>query len=96
MSHKTHENPANWNRNRNIYVSVIYAYTPEVLPSAHRATGFALCVASNRFAGIVGILIGSYANVNTTVPLFICAALYGLLIILSVLLPFEPRGKRSV
>lgn len=79
----------------NIYYGTIYAYTPEILPSAHRATGYGLCVVVNRVGGILGVLVGSYANVKTTAPLFVCAALFGLLVILSLLLPFESKGKRS-
>ncbi|KAL2818239.1 MFS general substrate transporter [Aspergillus cavernicola] len=79
----------------NIYYGTMYAYTPEILPSAHRATGYAICVIFNRIGGIVGVLVGSYANVQTTTPLFVCAALFAVLIILSVLLPFESRGKRT-
>ncbi|KAL2867853.1 MFS general substrate transporter [Aspergillus lucknowensis] len=78
----------------NMYYGTIYAYTPEILPSAHRATGYALCVVLNRVGGIMGVLVGSYANVQTTAPLFVCAALFALLIVLSLLLPFESRGKR--
>jgi len=80
----------------NIYYGTIYAYTPEILPSAHRATGYGLCVVLNRVGGISGVLIGSYSNVETTAPLFVCASLFGLLVFLSLLLPFETRGKRSV
>jgi MFS family permease len=80
---------------RNIYYGTIYAYTPEILPSAHRATGYGICVVLNRVGGILGVLVGSYANVKTTAPLFVCASLFGLLIFLSLLLPFESRGKRS-
>ncbi|KAF2036391.1 putative sugar transporter [Setomelanomma holmii] len=79
----------------NIYYGTIYAYTPEILPSAHRATGYGMCVVLNRVGGITGVLIGSYANVETTAPLFVCASLFGLLVLLSLLLPFETRGKRS-
>jgi hypothetical protein len=79
----------------NIYYGTIYAYTPEILPSAHRATGYGMCVVLNRVGGITGVLIGSYANVETTAPLFVCASLFGLLVFLSLLLPFETRGKRS-
>ncbi|KAL2825518.1 MFS general substrate transporter [Aspergillus pseudoustus] len=78
----------------NIYYGTIYAYTPEILPSAHRATGYALCLVVNRLGGIAGVLVGSYANVETTAPLFVCAGLFALLIVLSLLLPFESRGKR--
>jgi hypothetical protein len=80
----------------NIYYGTIYAYTPEILPSAHRATGYGLCVVLNRIGGIVGVLFGSYANVETVVPLWICAGLYGALVFTSLLLPFESRGKRTV
>ncbi|KAL2046753.1 hypothetical protein ABVK25_011583 [Lepraria finkii] len=80
---------------QNIYYGTIYAYTPEILPSAHRATGYAICVVLNRVGGIVGVLVGSYANVETTAPLFVCAGLFGLLIFLSLLLPFESRQKRA-
>ena len=80
----------------NIYYGTIYAYTPEVLPSAHRATGYGMCVVMNRVGGIVGVLIGSFANVETVAPLFVSAGLFGLLIFLSLALPFESRGKRSV
>ncbi|PMD42102.1 MFS general substrate transporter [Hyaloscypha variabilis F] len=79
----------------NIYYGTIYAYTPEILPSAHRATGYGICVVLNRVGGILGVLVGSYANVKTTAPLFVCASLFGLLVFLSLLLPFESRGKRS-
>lgn len=54
-----------------------------------------MCVVLNRVGGITGVLIGSYANVETTAPLFVCASLFGLLVFLSLLLPFESRGKRS-
>lgn len=80
----------------NIYYGTIYAYTPEILPAAHRATGYAICVVLNRVGGIIGVLVGSYANVNTVAPLFVCAGIYGGLIITSLLLPFESRGKRTV
>ncbi|KAF8857742.1 MFS general substrate transporter [Acephala macrosclerotiorum] len=79
----------------NIYYGTIYAYTSEILPSAHRATRYGLCVVLNRVGGIAGVLVGSYANVETTAPLFVWAALFGLLVILSILLPFEPKGRRS-
>jgi hypothetical protein len=55
-----------------------------------------MCVVLNRVGGIIGVLIGSYANVETTAPLFVCASLFLLLVVLSLALPFESRGKRSV
>lgn len=49
----------------------------------------------NRIGGILGVLVGGYANVETTAPLFVCAGLFGLLIVLSLLLPLESMGKRT-
>ena len=39
------------------------------------------------------MLVGSYANVQTVVPLFVVAALYAVLALLSLILPFESRGR---
>ncbi|KAL1404847.1 hypothetical protein Q8F55_008458 [Vanrija albida] len=80
----------------NIYYGVLYAYTPEILPAANRGTGYALCVIVNRIGGIIGVIVGSYANVTTVTPLWVCAGLYGALIFTSLALPFESRGKRTV
>ncbi|EME47908.1 hypothetical protein DOTSEDRAFT_69742 [Dothistroma septosporum NZE10] len=51
-----------------IYHGVFYAYTPEILPSAHRATGYGCCVILGRIGGIVGIVVGSHAAVHSTTP----------------------------
>lgn len=79
----------------NIYYATLYAYTPEVLPSSHRATGNGIGVAFNRVMGIISAVVGTTANTTTSVPLYICAGLFGGLAILSALLPFEPYSRRS-
>lgn len=38
---------------QNIYYGTLYAYTPEVLPSAHRGTGNGISIGFNRIMGIV-------------------------------------------
>lgn len=58
----------------NIYYGCLYAYTPEVMPSAHRATGNGLAVSFNRIMGIVSAVVGIAANTSTAAPIFICAA----------------------
>ena len=50
------------------------AYTPEVLPSAHRATGNGIAVGFNRVMGIISAIVGVVADTSTPVPIFICAA----------------------
>ena len=79
----------------NIYYSVLYAYTPEVLPSAHRGTGNALTVACNRVMGIVAAIIGTYVDLSSSVPIYVCAGSFAGLAVLSLLFPFEPRGRTS-
>lgn len=60
----------------NVYYGTLYAYTPEVLPSAHRATGNGIAVACNRVMGLVSAFVATYANTATSAPIFICAVLY--------------------
>ncbi|KAF5627073.1 major facilitator superfamily transporter [Fusarium sp. NRRL 52700] len=80
----------------NIYYGTLYAYTPEVLPSAHRATGNGIAVAGNRIMGLVSSFVAAYGNTATSVPIYVCAVLYIFMAIIAVILPFEPYGKRSM
>jgi MFS family permease len=80
----------------NMYYGTLYAYTPEVLPASHRGTGNAITVASNRVMGIVAGFVGSYADLSSSVPIYVCAAAFGALAIISFLFPFEPQGMTSV
>lgn len=79
----------------NIYYGTLYAYTPEVLPSAHRGTGNGIAVAVNRVMGIVSAVIGSAADTSTSAPLYVCAGIFIVTAIVSTIFPFEPYGKRS-
>lgn len=79
----------------NIYYGTLYAYTPEVLPSAHRTTGNGIAVACNRIMGIMSAVVATEANTATSAPLFVCAALFVAMAIVSALFPFEPYGRRS-
>jgi hypothetical protein len=79
----------------NIYYGTLYAYTPEVLPSAHRATGNGIAVACNRVMGILSAVIATVANTSTSVPMYVCGALYIAMAAVAAVFPFEPFGKRS-
>lgn len=79
----------------NIYYGTLYAYTPEVLPSAHRATGNGIAVAFNRIMGILSAIIATVADTSTSVPIYICGALLVGMGILGAFFPFEPYGRRS-
>jgi hypothetical protein len=52
-------------RSQNIYYGTLYAYTPEVLPSAHRGTGNGIAIGLNRVMGILSAVIATVANVST-------------------------------
>ncbi|KAF2643048.1 membrane transporter [Massarina eburnea CBS 473.64] len=79
----------------NVYYGTLYAYTPEVLPSAHRGTGNGLAVSGNRVMGILSAVIATVADTSTPVPIYICAALYVVMAGVAAVFPFEPYGKRS-
>ncbi|KAG6018213.1 hypothetical protein E4U43_007054 [Claviceps pusilla] len=79
----------------NIYYGTLYAYTPEVLPSAHRGTGNGIAVACNRIMGILSAVVASEANTATSAPLYVCAGIFVVLAVISALFPFEPFGRRS-
>ncbi|KAK0654726.1 major facilitator superfamily domain-containing protein [Cercophora samala] len=79
----------------NIYYGTLYAYTPEVLPSAHRATGNGIAVACNRIMGILSAVIATVADTSTVVPIYICVGLLAAMGVVAALFPFEPYGRRS-
>ena len=79
----------------NIYYGTLYAYTPEVLPSAHRATGNGVAVACNRIMGILSAVIATVADTSTSAPIYVCAAVFVAMAIVSAVFPFEPLGRRS-
>ncbi|QUC16201.1 uncharacterized protein UV8b_00442 [Ustilaginoidea virens] len=79
----------------NIYYGTLYAYTPEVLPSAHRGTGNGVAVACNRIMGIISAVVATEANTATSAPLYVCATMFIVAAIVSALFPFEPYGRRS-
>jgi hypothetical protein len=49
---------------QNIYYGCLYAYTPEVLPSAHRGTGNGIAIGLNRIMGIMSAVIATEADVS--------------------------------
>jgi hypothetical protein len=50
----------------NVYYGTLYAYTPEVLPSAHRGTGNGIAIGWNRIMGILSAVIATVADVSNT------------------------------
>ncbi|KAF4591536.1 membrane transporter [Ophiocordyceps camponoti-floridani] len=79
----------------NVYYSTLYAYTPEVLPSPHRATGNGIAVACNRVMGIVAAVVVATTNTATGTPFYICGGLLMMSAAFVALFPLEPCGRRS-
>jgi hypothetical protein len=44
--------------------TLLDAYTPEVLPTAHRGTGNGIAIGLNRVMGIMSAIIAHFANVR--------------------------------
>lgn len=79
-----------------IYYGCLYAYSPEIMPSAARATGNAICIALTRIAGCIVPVIGYFTNTSSTVPIWICGSFVGLIGLEALLFPYEPSKQRVV
>jgi len=80
----------------NVMYGVLYAITPELFPTKDRGTGNALVAAANRVFGIMAPVIALYANLTTSVPIYISGALFLVSGFIAMLLPFESRGRASL
>ncbi|EKM59977.1 uncharacterized protein PHACADRAFT_138348 [Phanerochaete carnosa HHB-10118-sp] len=80
----------------NVMYGVLYAVSPELFPTKDRGTGNALVAISNRIFGIMAPIIALESNLQTSVPIFVAAALFIGGGVIAILLPFEPRGKASI
>ncbi|KAH8984463.1 MFS general substrate transporter [Lactarius akahatsu] len=80
----------------NIMYGVLYALSPELFPTKDRGTGNALVAAANRVFGVMAPIIALYADLTTSVPIYISGVLFIVAGFIAVLLPFEPRGKASL
>ena len=80
----------------NVMYAVLYAYTPEIFPTKDRGTGNALTATANRIFGIMAPIVAIYANLQTAAPVYVSGALFIAAGCLTLILPFEPRGKASL
>lgn len=79
----------------NIMYGVLYAYTPEVFPARVRGTAVGLAASFNRIFGIFAPIIGMFADLTTSAPIYVSGALFLLSGVLVIFFPYEPRGKAS-
>lgn len=79
-----------------IYYGCLYAITPEVLPSYCRTTGSGLSFVFNRACSLFVPVIAHYSDTATSAPIYVTAAVVGLLGIMALFFPFDPSKLRSV
>ncbi|KAF8156556.1 MFS general substrate transporter [Crassisporium funariophilum] len=80
----------------NVMYGVLYAVTPESFLTKDRGTGLALCACANRIFGVMSPIIALYADLTTSVPIFIAGAIFLVSGVLALLLPYETRGKATL
>ena len=80
----------------NIMYAVLYAYTPEIFPTKDRGTGNAITASANRVFGIMAPIVAMFADLETSVPVYVSGALFIAAGLLVLILPFESRGKASM
>lgn len=76
---------------QNGFYAILYAYTPEVMPTAHRGTGCGLAMAMGRTASLSAPFIATFGDVASSVPIWVCMALYFVMAGVSLVLPYEPK-----
>lgn len=81
---------------QNVMYGVLYAYTPEILPSVHRGTGSGIASCFNRVCGLMAPIIAAYVATTGLAILDVSATLFLIAGVLMIFLPFESRGKASI
>ncbi|KAE8153359.1 major facilitator superfamily domain-containing protein [Aspergillus avenaceus] len=83
------------NFGQHAFYSILYSYTPEVMPTAHRGTGCGLAMACGRTASLACPFIATFTDLKTSIPIWVCVGLYAVMACLSLLLPYEPKEFSS-
>ncbi|KAL4072455.1 major facilitator superfamily domain-containing protein [Scleroderma yunnanense] len=79
-----------------VMYGVLYAISPELFPTKDRGTGNSLVSAANRIFGVMSPIIALYANIATSVPIWVSGGIFVSAGLIALLLPFEPRGRASL
>jgi len=80
----------------NMMYGVLYAISPELFPTKDRGTGNGLTATANRIFGIMAPIIALYANLTTSIPIWISGALFLVAGFIPLFLPYDPQGKTSL
>lgn len=80
---------------QNLVYGLLYSYTPELFPAPIRGTGNGLVALVNRFSGLMAPIIAAYVGVETSMPIWISAALFIVAGVVFLALPYEMRGRAA-
>lgn len=73
----------------------MYAFTPESFPAPHRGTAVGTAAALLRFGGLVASLISSQTGF-TSAPIYASAALWVLVGVYCIGIPYETHGHDAL
>ncbi|KAJ3542363.1 hypothetical protein NM208_g4138 [Fusarium decemcellulare] len=79
----------------NFQYAIMFAFTPESFPGPVRGTGTGVAATLLRSGGLVASFISTYVGF-TAIPIFVSAALWVLVGVFCLGLPFETRGRASL
>lgn len=80
---------------QNLVYGLLYSYTPELFPAPIRGTGNGLVMMVNRLSGLMAPIIAAYVGIETSLPIWISAALFVVAGVVFLLLPYETRGRSA-
>ncbi|KAK0218969.1 major facilitator superfamily domain-containing protein [Armillaria fumosa] len=85
-----------YNFSINMMWGVMYAISAEIFPAQHRGTGNGLVNVATATFGVLAPVIALYANLSTSVPVYISGTLFIFSGFLALFIPYEPKGKASI
>ncbi|KAK0200487.1 MFS general substrate transporter [Desarmillaria ectypa] len=85
-----------YNFSINMMWGVMYAISAEIFPAPHRGTGNGLVNVATAIFGVLAPVIALYANLSTSVPVYISGTLFIFSGFLALFLPYEPQGRASI
>ncbi|KAF9055573.1 MFS general substrate transporter [Panaeolus papilionaceus] len=79
----------------NVMYGALYAMTNEIFDSKDRGTASALTSGANRIFGIMAPVVALYADLTTSLPIFIAGVIFLVAGVLPVFIPVETRDQEA-
>ncbi|KAK0477598.1 major facilitator superfamily domain-containing protein [Armillaria novae-zelandiae] len=75
---------------------VLFTISAELFPAQHRGTGNGLVNVATAIFGVIAPVIALYADLSTSVPVYISGTLFIFSGLLALFLPYEPKGRAAI